>query len=85
MKRPNLNRTFGWRRTLYDLIIVSLKRALRLIGDESELSNSQFSRKGLSGAFLTYDEPRKRDAQLAIMEIHKTEAIQIMREQSRRV
>jgi len=85
MKKSDLNEMFGSKRTLYSQLITSLKRALRLIGNESESSNSQTSTRGLPNTFLTYNEPQEINAQLVRMEIHKAEAIQIMREQNRRV
>lgn len=80
MKKSDLKKTPLPKRISYEWLVVSLKKALRIIGNESKsTSNLQVSTEGLSHTFLTYDELRKINAQLLKLERQKAEAIQFLR------
>jgi hypothetical protein len=84
MKKPALEKTHTLSRTLYSQLASSFKRALRIIGAESEsTSNSQVYMKGLSETFFAYDGLQRMNAHLLEVERQKAEALQCIRRHSK--
>lgn len=85
MKKSNMNKTRIIKKSFHSRLITSLLRALKIIGDETKSeSDLQVSKKGLSSALLTYDEPQRMNVYLHKMEQHKAEAVWLVNERNRR-
>lgn len=84
MKKADLKKMHAKKRTVYNGLVTSIKRALRIFGNESASSpNPQVSKKGLSDTFLSYNELQRINDQLLKMERQKAEAIRLVRERNR--
>jgi len=86
MKKHDLKNINMLKRTLYNQLVTSFKRVSRIFGNDAQLtSNLQVTTRGLPDIILAYDRQQKINAQLLEMEMHKAEAIQLMRENNSRV
>ena len=85
MKKLDLRRkTHVLREAFYSQLIISFKRALRIIGGESESTvDLEVPMKGVPNISLIHDEHQRINTQLFEMEMHKAEAIKFVRERTR--
>ena len=83
MKKSNLKKMRISKSPLYNRLVTSFKRALR-IGDENDETalDLQFSNKEFYDKLLTHEELKIINAQLLEMEVQKAKAMQQARERN---
>ncbi|MDH5793080.1 MAG: hypothetical protein OEZ18_00765 [Candidatus Bathyarchaeota archaeon] len=83
MKKSNLKKMRISKSPLYNRLVTSFKRALR-IGDENDETalDLQFSSKEFYDKLLTHEELKIINAQLLEMEVQKAKAMQQARERN---
>jgi len=84
MKKSDLKKMLILKSPLYNRLVTSFKRALRIVGDENDRTalDLKFPNKEFYERLLTHEQFKIINAQLLEMEVQKAKAIQQVRERS---